>query len=127
MHYTLDHIHIRCNDVDANIAYFKKMFDAKEVARSEAKGMPIITLAMAGQRFSLSPKREEVDIRVKPGEPGWGIYQIGLKVDNLERALAELKERGAEISKEPFTPMDGLRIFFVNGPDGLEIEVMEYL
>ena len=66
MHYTLDHIHIRCNDVDANIAYFKKMFDAKE--------MSIITLAMAGQRFSLSPKREEVDIRVKPGEPGCGAF-----------------------------------------------------
>jgi lactoylglutathione lyase len=127
MQYSLDHIHVRCSDVDVSIAYFKKMFDAKEVARGEAKGMPIITLEMAGQRFAFSPKREEVTIRVKLHEPGWGVYQIGLKVENLDKTLAELKERGAEISKEPFTPMDGLRIFFVNGPDGLEIEVMEYL
>ena len=127
MHYSLDHIHVRCSDVDASVAYFKKMFDGKELDRKEARGMPIITLELAGQRFAFSPKREEVDIRVQPHEPGWGVYQIGLKVESLDKALAELKERGAEISKEPFTPMDGLRIFFVNGPDGLEIEVMEYV
>ena len=126
MHYSLDHIHIRCSDVDASIAYFKKMFDAKEVARGEAKGMPITILHMAGVRFSLSPKREEVNIRVQPDEPGWGVYQIGLKADNLDAALAELKERGAEISAEPFTVREGLRVFFVRGPDGVEIEVMEY-
>ncbi len=127
MHYSLDHIHVRCSDADASIAYFKKMFDAEEVGKWEAKGMPITNLEMAGQRFSFSPKREEVDIVAKPHEPGWGVYQIGLKVDDLDAALAQLKARGAEISKEPFTPKDGLRIFFVNGPDGLEIEVMEYL
>ena len=56
MHYSLDHIHLRCSDLDASIAYYEKMFDAKEVARGEAKGMPIIALEMAGQRFSFSPK-----------------------------------------------------------------------
>ena len=88
MHYSLDHIHVRCSDVDASVAYFKKMFDGKELDRKEARGMPIITLELAGQRFAFSPKREEVDIRVQPHEPGWGVYQIGLKVESLDKALA---------------------------------------
>jgi lactoylglutathione lyase len=126
MHYSLDHIHLRCSDLDASIAYYEKMFDAKEVARGEAKGMPIIALEMAGQRFSFSPKREGVDIHVEPDEPGWGLYQIALKVDNLDAAMAALKERGAVISRGPVDLRGGLRVFFVEAPDGVEMEVMEY-
>ena len=126
MQYSLDHIHLRCSDVAASIDYFKKMFDAKEVAKAGTEEMPITILEMAGERFSFSPKREEVDIRARPGEPGWGIYQIGLKVDNLDASLRELRELGADISAGPLTVREGLRIFFVRGPDGMEIEVMEY-
>lgn len=126
MKYSLDHIHVRCSDVEASITYYKKMFDAKEVARAGTKEMPITILEMAGERFCFSPKRQEVTIRSQPGEPGWGIYQIGVKVENLDASLAELKERGAEISRGPLTVREGLRIFFVRGPDSVEIEVMEY-
>ena len=112
--------------MDASIAYYEKMFDAKEVARGEVKGMPIIALEMAGQRFSFSPKREGIDIRVEPDEPGWGLYQIALKVDNLDAAMAALKERGAVISRGPVDLRGGLRVFFVEAPDGVEMEVMEY-
>lgn len=126
MHYSLDHIHLRCSDLDASIAYYKKMFDAKEVARGEVKGMAVIALEMAGQRFSFSPKREGVDIRVEPNEPAWGLYQIALKVDNLDAAMAALKERGAVISRGPLDVGGGLRVFFVEAPDSVEMEVMEY-
>ena len=126
MDYSLDHIHVRCSDVDASIAYYKKMFDAKEIARGDAKGMPIITLEMAGRQFCFSPKREGVDIRVEPDESAWGIYQIALKVDDLDAAMATLKERGAEINRGPLTLGGGLRVFFVEAPDGIEMEVMEY-
>jgi catechol 2,3-dioxygenase-like lactoylglutathione lyase family enzyme len=126
MHYSLDHIHFRCSDLDGSVAYYEKMFDAKEVARADAKGMPIITLEMAGERFCFSPRREGVDIRMKPCDPAWGLYQISLKVDNLDAAMVELKDRGAEISRGPFTMSDQLRVFFVEGPDCVEIEIMEY-
>ncbi|MCG6881601.1 MAG: VOC family protein [Deltaproteobacteria bacterium] len=126
MKYSWDHMHFRCSDLEESIAYYQKMFDAKEVGRGDAKGMPLIALEMAGQRFVFSPKREGVDISVKPGEPGWGLYQIGLKVDDLDAALSELKNRGAQISRGPLEVNDGLRVFFVEGPDAVEIEVMEY-
>jgi catechol 2,3-dioxygenase-like lactoylglutathione lyase family enzyme len=126
MQYSLDHIHFRCSDLDATVAYYEKMFGAKEVARGEVKGMPVIALEMAGQRFSFSPRREGVDINVQPGEPGWGLYQIALKVDNLDAAMAALKECGGEISRGPMDVGGGLRVFFVEAPDGVEMEVMEY-
>ena len=126
MKYSSDHIHFRCSDLEESVSYYKNMFDAKEVGRGDAKGMPLIALEMAGQRFVFSPKREGVDIGVKPGDAGWGIYQIGLKVDDLDAALSELKERGAEISRGPLEVADGIRVFFVDAPDAVEIEVMEY-
>jgi predicted enzyme related to lactoylglutathione lyase len=126
MNYSLDHIHLRCSDLENCILYYKKMFAAKEIERGDAKGMPLVALEMAGQRFVLSPRREGVDVAVKPGEPGWGLYQIGMKVDDLDAALEELKELGAKISRGPMEVSDDLRVFFVDGPDAVEIEVMEY-
>jgi lactoylglutathione lyase len=126
MNCTVDHIHLRCSDLDVTVAYYERMFDASVVARADAKGMPIITLEMGGGRFCFSPRREGVDIHVKPGEPAWGLYQIGLKVNDLDAALAELKDRGAVISRGPLNVMEGIRVLFVDAPDGVEIEVMEY-
>ena len=45
---------------------------------------------------------------------------------DLDAALSELKERGAEISRGPLEVADGIRVFFVDAPDAVEIEVMEY-
>lgn len=126
MRYSLDHIHVRCSDVAASVNYFKKMFNAKEAGTAGTREMPITFLEIAGERFAFSPRREGVNIRATPGEPGWGVYQIGVKVDDLDASMAELKERGAEISAGPIPVGEELRIFFVRGPDGIEIEVMEY-
>ena len=37
MNYALDHIHLRCSDVDASVAYYEKMFDAKEIGRASCR------------------------------------------------------------------------------------------
>ena len=84
MQYSLDHIHLRCSDVATSVDYFKNMFQAKEIARTGTREMPITILEMAGERFSFSPKREEVNIqrqarrtrlghlsdRIEGGQPG---------------------------------------------------------
>ena len=124
MQYSLDHIHLRCSDLNACVAFYKKMFNAKEVGRGDAKGMPIVFMEMGGGRFSLSPKREGLDIEAEPGKPGWGLYQIGFRVDDLDAVLLELKELGAEISRGPLVIDESLSVAFVNAPDGVEIELM---
>jgi len=48
MKYSWDHIHFRCSDSEESNSYYQKMFDAKEVGRGDAKGMPLIALEMAG-------------------------------------------------------------------------------
>jgi lactoylglutathione lyase len=126
MGYTLDHIHFRCRDVDLSAVYYEKMFNARRVGSGNAQGMPITILEVGGQRFALSPKRDDVHIAVGPDEPGWGIYQIGFKVENADTALEELRAKGAQILRGPLVVRPGVRVFFVQGPDGVEIEIMEY-
>jgi lactoylglutathione lyase len=50
---------------------------------------------------------------------------LGLRVDNLEAAAAELKQRGATFIMEPRTIRPGVKIAFVQGPDDVRIELLE--
>ena len=48
-----------------------------------------------------------------PVDPHLGLDHFGLRVDNMDAAVAQLKERGAEFASEPRDLRPGLRIAFV--------------
>jgi glyoxylase I family protein len=50
---------------------------------------------------------------------------LGLRVDDLDAAVAELKRRGAQVIVEPKTIRPGVRIAFLQGPDDVRIELLE--
>jgi catechol 2,3-dioxygenase-like lactoylglutathione lyase family enzyme len=50
---------------------------------------------------------------------------LGLRVDSVDEATAELKRRGATVTMEPKTIRPGVRIAFVQGPDDIRIELLE--
>ena len=54
-----------------------------------------------------------------------GLDHLGLRVDDLDVATAELKRRGAQVIGEPKTIRPGVRIAFIQGPDDGRIELLE--
>ena len=54
-----------------------------------------------------------------------GLDHFGLRVDDMDAAVAELKRRGAHFSVEPRTIRPGVRIAFVQAPDNVRIELLE--
>jgi len=50
---------------------------------------------------------------------------FGIRVDDLDAAYAQLKERGATFTTEPRTIRPGVKIAFIQCPDNVRIELLE--
>jgi lactoylglutathione lyase len=53
------------------------------------------------------------------------LEHIGLTVDDVDAAVAELRAKGAEIAIGPLTRNPGLRLAFIRGPEGIMIELVQ--
>jgi lactoylglutathione lyase len=58
-----------------------------------------------------------------PGHP----FEIGLKVDNVDTLISELREQGVTIVREPFSSKAGNRTAYIADPDGNWISVYHKL
>ena len=122
--YTYDHIHLRSRDPMETAQYFNKMFDAEIIESVQSDGQPRVDLDLNGLTIFIA--RADENTPTGPVDPHLGLDHFGLKVDNLDSAVAELKGRGAEFAVEPYALRPGLRIAFVRGPDDVRIELLEW-
>jgi catechol 2,3-dioxygenase-like lactoylglutathione lyase family enzyme len=123
--YTYDHIHLRTRDPQATIQYYHDMFDAELVEYTQSNGQPRVDLNLNGLTIFIAAVAPEAELPTAPSEPYIGLDHLGLRVDNLDEAAAELKRRGATFIVEPKTIRPGVRIAFVQGPDDVRIELLE--
>ncbi|KIX14870.1 VOC family protein [Dethiosulfatarculus sandiegensis] len=125
MEYGFDHLHLRCQDLEGAVDFYVKMLGGEVVKRFEVNGMPIVRVVVGGTNIAFSPITKNLSITVPADEPRWGAYQIGFTVADLEQAMAELKAKGGKFKNEPFDAAPGVRAVFMEGPDGIEIELMQ--
>jgi catechol 2,3-dioxygenase-like lactoylglutathione lyase family enzyme len=119
----LDHIHLRCQDVEKSVEYYVNLFAGEVVARFEARGMPIVRLKVGETFLALSPRRED-EPEVQGEGTRWGAYELGFLVEDLDRACQELRAKGAEFAAGPLEARSGVRVAFLKAPDGMQIEIL---
>ena len=125
MSWQYDHTHFKCSDPEKTVAFFTENFGAKEVHRFEVKGNPIVTLDIGGLWYNFSPKRpgESVDSRTQPAR--YGVYHIALKTRDLVAEAAKMKARGVKFTREVGQSNPKTKAAFVEGPDGISIEILQ--
>lgn len=111
-----DHVHLRCRDFEGALRFFAENLDAKETGRA-ASGT--VTLRIGGIEYKVSPKPE--------GEnpPYNGFYHLGFTTDDLVGDVEKMKARGVKIAKGPEYPAGQRPYAFVEGPDGIYIELIQ--
>ena len=125
MNYTYDHIHLRSRDPEAIARYYHKMFNAKIIESVQPDGQKRLDLDINGLTVFIARVAPDDDVPVGPTEPYIGLDHFGLRVDNLDDAAAELKERGAEFTMEPRVLRPGVKIAFIRAPENVRIELLE--
>ena len=68
----------------------------------------------------------EATIELVEGEEGkQGLYMVGIEVENMDDEITTLKSRGIKLTRGPFGAPGGPKIAFLEGPDGVEIELIQ--
>lgn len=121
--YGMDHLHLRSTDPEGTAGYFVRLFGAEETGRSHPGGRLRIVLRLGGLSLYVESVPEGT-----AGPPPWphrGIEHIGLAVEDLDAALADLRAKGAEVLSGPDSPRPGVRIAFLAAPESTRIELVE--
>jgi catechol 2,3-dioxygenase-like lactoylglutathione lyase family enzyme len=128
--YRYDHVHLRSADPDAMGRFFETMFGA-EVKRdiyppgTLYPGQIRVSMILGGQKVLVAPAHPHDPTAPAPRFPYYGVEHIGLTVDDVDAAVAELRENGADIAIGPLTRSAGLRLAFVRGPEGVMVELVQ--
>lgn len=122
MPYSIEHVSIRCRNLENSIDYFRRMFDAEVMLRREQEqSRRIVFLRIGDSMLELM----EMGPASEPTEPlkHYGVHHIGIKVDDFESAYQDLQAKGADFLGEPFEPTPGIRLVFLKEPNGAVIEL----
>lgn len=118
-----DHLHLRSRDAVAAASFYESVLGAREIRRDGAPAVQRVTLDLGG--LTLFIEQAPDDIAGASTPPHLGIEHIGLAVDDIEATYAELGHRNAAIVSGITDVRPGLRVVFIEGPDGVRIELLQ--
>jgi lactoylglutathione lyase len=119
----LIHTCYRIGDIDRSVAFYEALGFA-ELGRMPIRDEAInvfMGLPDDGARLELT-----YNFGVDSYELGSGYNHIAVTVEDMDAALAALKDKGIEPEKPPYSVREGgSRLCFVRDPDGYRIELIE--
>jgi len=123
MQYACDHVHLRSRDALQAAAFYVATFGAREVKRVGDEVIQRVVLDLGGLTVFI----EQAPAETAPAGPTpcLGLEHLGLRVADIEAAMADLTARGVPVRTGITERGPDLRIAFVEGPDGALIEILE--
>ncbi len=97
MNYGFMEVSLACSNCEKMEEFFSRLFDAKTIFRGRMAGEPFVRMVGCGVTFVF---RQETGRPETPPDRHFRNH-LGLKVDDLDAAIAELKSRGANFVVEP--------------------------
>jgi methylmalonyl-CoA/ethylmalonyl-CoA epimerase len=102
----VDHIVIAVKDLDASIAQFTKTYGvaATDIGEPQGAGFKNAYFRFDESYLELvSPTGENGPVAKRVAGSGDGVYLIALKVDDLEKSVQELRDKGVRLVGDPGT------------------------
>ena len=118
--YAFEHIHLRSPDPNVTADWFGRMFGA-EVIHSTVAGAPRVDVKLGGMDIFIAATKGATS----PAHPHLGLDHFGLRVTDLDAAIADLKSKGAVFTMDATNLRPGLRIAFLSGPEDVSIELLQ--
>ena len=116
------------------IALLVEDMAAAEKLYTEVLGMEIedrLPLGEAGECLFINAGGVKLELIPKAAFEGeerlgkTGVHHLSFAVDDIEKATAELKAKGAKFIKEPFEALPGLTLAFFDGLNGVNLQLFD--
>ena len=116
MAFKMNHIHLKTPDPQKTAQFYVDALGAKIVGESGTNGLRLDLhgLAVNVTKFIDGQSREQM----------YGIEHIAVDTDDLDNVVAGVKAGGGRILEETQVGA-GRRVCFFEGPDGVQLEVVE--
>ena len=122
--YWYDHVHLFSPDPLKTAQFYESMFNAKRVAvRELSDGRTIVILHLNGSRVLITEREAQTGSVPGSLEAGCGLEHFGIRTDNLEVAVAELKAKGVQFKEEIRDGLAGVKAAFLWAPENVLIEL----
>jgi lactoylglutathione lyase len=124
--YWYDHVHLMSPDPLKTAGFYQKMFDAQMVrSRKEPDGRTTVGLSLNGSRLLIAqtPVRQ---VPEPPSVPPPGLEHFGIKTDDIETTVANLKGIGVRFREDIAVRRADLRVAFFWAPENVLMELVEY-
>ncbi len=121
--YWFYHVHVSSTDPQETAEFYEKTFGAKRGSTGKLNdGRTLIDFKMSGGVIKVSSPRAKPMI---PGTPQTGLEHFGLRTDNLDAAVKELKAKGIKFVQEVKVARPGVKVSFFLTPENTLVELME--
>ena len=127
--FRVDHIHLKSLDPDKTAQWYVDMFDAELTFVGQFRGSVVKYVEFGDLTVSVCGQYETETGDNAPIEPTlqarFGIDHFGFAVEDVARAVADLRGKGVTILEEPWSPRPGLVISYIQAPDDVRIELTQ--
>lgn len=116
----LNHVAVSVADYQGAVEFYGRQMGFREAfSFREADGSPYLTY------FQVNRETFVEVMQATPQRPV-GCPHFGLEVQNLDAAIAQLRQRGVQVRAPSVSPRTGSRIAVASAPGGVNIELLEF-
>ena len=126
--YWYDHVHLISPEPEKTAQFYERMFNAKRVDVSKfSDGRTMVILDLNGSRvLVMNRKAQPESSPSSPETGGYSLEHFGIRTDDIEAAVANLKANGVQFKEELRAGSSpGLKIAFLWAPENVLIELLE--
>jgi catechol 2,3-dioxygenase-like lactoylglutathione lyase family enzyme len=116
MAFKLNHVHLKTPDPQQTAKFYVENLGATMVSEIGTRGY---RLDLHGLTLNVTTFVEE-----QTRQQAYGMEHFALDTDDLDGVVAKLKANGARVL-EQMVSANGRRICFLEGPDGVQLEIIE--
>lgn len=113
-------------NLQAAAQYYRRMCDTEVTETVQPDGKPRIDVDHNGLAIAIFRAAPGDDLSPCPPGRYLGLDYFGLRAENVDEAVDELKKRGAELATKPVTMRPGLRTAVIRGPENSRMETADH-
>jgi lactoylglutathione lyase len=117
------HTRMRVNDMEETLRFYRDILELEVAERKRSpRGSDLAFLKIPNSEELIELCSFPASGKVQVPED---LVHLAFEVDNLDKTMAYLKEKGIPITDGPTTTSSGSRFCFIDAPDKYEIELIE--